>query len=177
MVSVETTMMMTFCPVMNVPPPADDLVAVGRVERVRDRPEPGSIAFSSMIETPMVAISGSSSLPRSRSGAKIAGVHQPAERGADRQRDADADEVIAAEQVHEEVGGERAERDDVGMREVDLDQDAVDQREPQAPPGHRGFPRTMPLIACWRTTVSHGAGRPLQFQSAPSRTGPAMVSM
>ena len=78
----------------------------------------------------MVAISGNSSL-RAAQRRKNAGIHEPAERSADEERDADAQQIIAADRKGEEIGREGPDGDDVGMREIDLDQHAVDEREPQ----------------------------------------------
>ena len=68
---------------------------------------------------------------RSRSGANIAAFTSQPERRPDHERDADADEIIAAEREGEEIGCECADRDHVRVGEVDLHQNAVDQREAQ----------------------------------------------
>ena len=84
-----------------------------------------------MIETPIVAISGNSSLPLRRSGAKIAALTSQPSTAPTTSATPMLDEVTAAEQMHEEIGGEGAERDEIRVREIDLDQHAVDQREAQ----------------------------------------------
>ena len=57
----------------------------------------------------MVAISGSSSLPSLAQRREDRGVDQPAERGTDHQRDANAHEIVAAEGDGEEIGGKSPE--------------------------------------------------------------------
>ena len=91
MVATETAMMMHVLPGDEDAGEADHIVAVWRLERVGDRPEPApASAFCIITETPIVAISGNSSLPLRRSGAKIdALISQPsaaptAKRDADR---------------------------------------------------------------------------------------------
>src|SRR5262249_44546912 len=58
-------------------------------------------------------------------------VHEPAKRRADHKRDADTDEIIAAEGEREEIGRECADGHDVRVREIDLHENAVDEGEPQ----------------------------------------------
>src|SRR6516225_17654 len=59
------------------------------------------------------------------------GINQPAEYSADKECHGNADEIIATEQLGDKIGGESAERDDIGVSEVDLNQNAINQSEPQ----------------------------------------------
>src|SRR2546428_36724 len=131
MVSADTTMMIRFCQVMNMPPQSRmTLLLYGLSNAYGIGPNQSSIAFCSRMETPMVAINGSNSLPRSRSGAKIAAfTSQPS--AAPHERDADTREVIAAEYEGKEIRRERADGYNVRVREIDLDENAVDKSEPQ----------------------------------------------
>ena len=82
-----------------------------------------------MTETPIVAISGNSSLPLRRKGVKIAALISQPSAAPTTNCDADADDVAGADQMHEEIGGEGTERDEVGVREIDLHEHAVNQRQ------------------------------------------------
>ena len=68
-------------------------------------------------------------IPFAAQGREDRRVDQPAERGADDEGDGDAQDVAAADQMHEKIGGEGPERDKVGVREIDLHEHAVDQRQ------------------------------------------------
>src|SRR6516225_3347248 len=57
------------------------------------------------------------------------GINQPAEYSADKDCHGNAKEIITTEQLGDEIGGESAQRDDVGVGEVDLNQNAIDERE------------------------------------------------
>ena len=48
---------------------------------------------------------------------------------AHRESNRDAQDVTAADEMHEKVGGEGTERDKIGVREIDLHEHAVDQRQ------------------------------------------------
>ena len=61
-----------FCTVKNMPPNRITWLLYGVSKAYGIGPNQASIPFSSITETPMVAISGSSSLPRARNGANTA---------------------------------------------------------------------------------------------------------
>ena len=82
-----------------------------------------------MTETPIVAISGNSSFPLRRKGVKIAALISQPSAAPTTNATADADDVTGADQMHEEIGGEGTERDEVGVREIDLHEHAVNQRQ------------------------------------------------
>jgi len=84
--------------------------------------------------------------------------------------DADAGEVVAAEGIGEEVGCECADRHHVGMREVDLDEDPVDQGEPQC---HEDIetPQDDAVDPLLDGDGEHA--EPVSSSRAPSRTDPA----
>src|SRR6185369_11281399 len=70
-------------------------------------------------------------IPFAAQGREDRCVDQPAERGADGEGDGDAQDVAAADQMHEKIGGEGPERYEIGVREIDLHEHAVDQRQAQ----------------------------------------------
>src|SRR5438132_802545 len=62
-------------------------------------------------------------------------IHDPSEYAADNEGDHNPGCVAAAgaarETMHQEISRKRAQRHDVGMSEINLDQHAIDQREPE----------------------------------------------
>ena len=57
------------------------------------------------------------------------GINQPAEHSTDNECHGNADKIITAQQLGDEIGGEGTERDDVGVGEVDLNENAINQSE------------------------------------------------
>ena len=110
---------------------SDHLIAVGRVERKRDRPKPGQHRVLQHDGHADGRDQGEQLVAALAQGSEDDRVHQPTQRRADHQRDGDGGEIVAAERMREEIGGERAQRHDVGVRKVDLDQHAVNEGEPQ----------------------------------------------
>src|SRR5262249_33927041 len=110
---------------------ADDVVAQRRLEGIGYRPEPGE---HRVLQHHRYADGGDQRqklAPAFLQRRKYRRVHQEAESPSHRQRHRDAWNVAGVEPMHEEIGGERAERHDIGMGEIDLDQDAVNKRQPQ----------------------------------------------
>src|SRR6266853_1837835 len=93
MVSADTTMMIRFCQVMNMPP-------------------------QSRMTLLLYGLSNAYGIG-------------PNQRSTDHERDADTREVIAAEYEGKEIRRERADGYNVRVREIDLDENAVDKSEPQ----------------------------------------------
>ena len=148
---------------------AKDLLAVWRLERVGHRPEQaehrvlhdGGDADGGDQRQQLAALA-----PQRREDRDV---DRPAEHRADHERGADARQVAAAQHVHEEIGGERAERDEIRMREVDLDQHAVDQREAES---HQHIQATE-NDAVDRLLRDDRRRHALSSTSAHSRRGPA----
>src|SRR6516164_1618424 len=85
------------------------------------------------------------------------GINQPAEYSADKECHGNADEIIATEQVGDEICGESAERDDVGVSEVDLNQNAINQSEAQGDQNIEAA-NNNPINPLLQNDVQHFAG-------------------
>src|SRR5262249_34166597 len=108
---------------------ADDLAAVRRLKGVGNWPKPGQHqvlhhhghADRGDQREKLIALVSERRENR--------GIDTPSKGPAHREGNRNAQDVTAANEMHEKVGGEGAERDKIGVREIDLHEHAVDQRQ------------------------------------------------
>ena len=109
----------------------DHVIAVGRIECVGNRAEQnqhGILQGNGDADRRNQRQQFTAALAQGR---KNDSVHQPSQDGPNDQRGRNAGKIIAAEQVSHEIGGERPQRDNIGVSKIDLDQHAINKGKPQ----------------------------------------------